>query len=155
MNRGLSVDRKHAIVVGGSMAGLLAARVLSDHFEGVSLIERDRLPELTEPRRGVPQGRHTHGLLASGRNVLEKLFPGISDTLLKAGAVTRDIVRDSRWFFGGACLSRPASGLYGLLMTRPLLEAFRRTGANRLWCLFRFRRSTFDRQHASQRTFAN
>jgi 2-polyprenyl-6-methoxyphenol hydroxylase-like FAD-dependent oxidoreductase len=117
------VDRKHAIVFGGSMGGLLAARVLSDHFERVSLVERDALPALAEQRRGVPQGRHTHGLLASGRNVLEKLFPGISEALLKAGAVTGDIVRDSRWFFEGACLSRPPSGLNGLLMTRPLLEA--------------------------------
>jgi 2-polyprenyl-6-methoxyphenol hydroxylase-like FAD-dependent oxidoreductase len=105
------------------MAGLLAARVLSDHFERVTLIERDALPARAEQRRGVPQGRHTHGLLASGRNVLEKLFPGISETLLKAGAVTGDIVRDSRWFFEGACLRRPPSGLNGLLMTRPLLEA--------------------------------
>lgn len=123
MNRRLRTERKHAIVLGGSMAGLLASRVLSDHFEKVSLIERDALPELAEQRRGVPQGRHTHGLLASGRKVLEKLFPGISETLLKAGAVTHDIVRDSRWFLEGACLSRPASGLNGLLMTRPLLEA--------------------------------
>ena len=123
MNRRLRTDRKHAIVLGGSMAGLLASRVLSDHFERVSLIERDALPDLAGQRRGVPQGRHTHGLLASGRNVLEKLFPGISETLLKAGAITHDIVRDSRWFLEGACLSRPASGLSGLLMTRPLLEA--------------------------------
>jgi len=123
MSRTLRAGRKRAIVLGGSMAGLLAARVLSDHFEGVSLIERDALPAFAEQRRGVPQGRHTHGLLASGRSVLEKLFPGISEALLKAGAVAADIVRDSRWFFEGACLSRPRSGLTGLLMTRPLLEA--------------------------------
>ena len=116
-------DGKHAIVLGGSMAGLLATRVLSDHFGRVSLIERDALPAQAEQRRGVPQGRHTHGLLASGRNVLEKLFPGICEALLKEGAVSHDIVRDSRWFFEGACLSRPPSGLDGLLMTRPLLEA--------------------------------
>ena len=123
MNRTLRAERKHAIVVGGSIAGLLAARVLTDHFEQVSLIERDALPTQAEQRRGVPQGRHTHGLLASGCNVLEKLFPGITQALVKAGAVAHDIVRDSRWFFEGACLSRPASGLSGLLMTRPLLEA--------------------------------
>jgi len=123
MSRTLRAERKYAIVVGGSMAGLLAARVLSDHFEQVSLIERDALPARVEQRRGVPQGRHTHGLLASGGNVLEKLFPGISQALVKAGAVSGDIARDSRWFFEGACLARAASGLNGLLMTRPLLEA--------------------------------
>jgi 2-polyprenyl-6-methoxyphenol hydroxylase-like FAD-dependent oxidoreductase len=123
MSRKLRADRNQAIILGGSMAGLLAARVLSDHFGRVSLIERDALPASAEQRRGVPQGHHTHGLLASGRNVLEKLFPGISEALLKAGAITGDIVRDSRWFFEGACLSRFPSGLHGLLMTRPLLEA--------------------------------
>jgi 2-polyprenyl-6-methoxyphenol hydroxylase-like FAD-dependent oxidoreductase len=123
MSHTLRGDRKHAIVLGGSMAGLLVSRVLSDHFEQVSLVERDALPARAEQRRGVPQGRHTHGLLASGRNVLERLFPGLSEALLKAGAVTGDIVRDSRWFFEGGCLSRPPSGLNGLLMTRPLLEA--------------------------------
>ena len=79
MSRPLGADRKHAVVSGGSMAGLLASRVLSDHFERVTLIERDALPARAEQRRGVPQGRHTHGLLASGRNVLEKFFPGISE----------------------------------------------------------------------------
>jgi 2-polyprenyl-6-methoxyphenol hydroxylase-like FAD-dependent oxidoreductase len=123
MSHTLRGARKHAIVLGGSMAGLLVSRVQSDHFEQVSLVERDALPALAEQRRGVPQGRHTHGLLASGRNVLERLFPGLSEALLKAGAVTGDIVRDSRWFFEGGCLSRPPSGLNGLLMTRPLLEA--------------------------------
>jgi 2-polyprenyl-6-methoxyphenol hydroxylase-like FAD-dependent oxidoreductase len=123
MRRTFGPDRNHAIVLGRSMAGLLASRVLSDHFERVSLIERDALPARAEQRRGVPQGRHTHGLLASGHNVLENLFPGISEALVKAGAVTTDIVRDSRWFFEGARLSRPASSLHGLLMTRPQLEA--------------------------------
>jgi 2-polyprenyl-6-methoxyphenol hydroxylase-like FAD-dependent oxidoreductase len=61
--------RKHAIVVGGSMTGLLAARVFADYFEQVTIVERDRFPAIGEPRRGVPQGRHTHGLLASGRRI--------------------------------------------------------------------------------------
>lgn len=114
---------KHAIVIGGSMAGLLAARVLSDHYAEVTLLERDVIPALPQNRRGVPQGCHTHGLLASGRQILDALFPGISDTLIRAGAVTGDIVRDARWFHEGACLARVTSGLEGLLMTRPLLES--------------------------------
>ena len=103
MNRNYSNEHRHAIVIGGSMAGLLAARVLAEHYEQVTLVERDGLPVSREPRRGVPQGRHTHGLLASGRNVLETLFPGISSQLITAGAVTGDILRDVRWFFEGAC----------------------------------------------------
>ncbi len=113
---------KHAIVVGGSMAGLLAARVLSERFERVTLVERDVFPAAGEPRRGVPQGRHTHALLASGRNVLEELFPGISNELIAAGAVPSDIARDVRWFFEGADLARAPSDLIGLGMGRPLLE---------------------------------
>ena len=69
-------NRKHAIVIGGSMGGLVAARVLSDHFEHVTLLDRDTFPEVGQQRRGVPQGVHTHGLLASGRRVLEHQFPG-------------------------------------------------------------------------------
>jgi 2-polyprenyl-6-methoxyphenol hydroxylase-like FAD-dependent oxidoreductase len=118
-----SSNRDHAIVIGGSMAGLLAARVLAGHYRQVTLVERDALPPGAEQHRGVPQGKHTHGLLASGREVLERFFPGISSELLARGAVAGDIVRDSRWFIEGACLSRFTSGLNGLLMTRPLIES--------------------------------
>jgi 2-polyprenyl-6-methoxyphenol hydroxylase-like FAD-dependent oxidoreductase len=122
MNPTSLVERQHAIVIGGSIAGLLAARVLSDYYGQVTLIERDAFPASPTQRRGVPQGRHTHGLLASGRDVLERLFPGISAALVQAGAVTGDTLRDARWFFEGACLVRSAAGLEGLLMTRPMLE---------------------------------
>jgi 2-polyprenyl-6-methoxyphenol hydroxylase-like FAD-dependent oxidoreductase len=104
------------------MAGLLATRVLSDHFEQVTLVERDTFPTTVEQRRGVPQGKHTHGLLASGSRVMEKFFPGLSRALLDAGALQGDVVRDVRWFHEGACLSQFASGLEGLLLSRPFLE---------------------------------
>jgi flavin-dependent dehydrogenase len=68
---------RRAVVIGGSMAGLLAARVLTDFFEEVVLIERDELPEGPEQRKGVPQGRHLHGLLTRGQELLESLFPGL------------------------------------------------------------------------------
>lgn len=116
------MERKHAIVMGGSMAGLLAARVLSDHYQQVTLIERDPFPAQPQQRRGVPQGRHTHGLLASGRSVLERFFPGITQALVNSGAHFGDIVADSRWFFEGACLARVPTDLKGLLLTRPMLE---------------------------------
>ena len=84
------------------MAGLLAARVLSDHYREVTVVERDTFPCAAEPRRGVPQGRHSHGLLAAGHDALDKFFPGISESLSENGAVTGDIARDCRWFFEGA-----------------------------------------------------
>jgi flavin-dependent dehydrogenase len=59
-----------AVVLGASLAGLLAARVLSDHFGEVLLLERDELPASAMPRKGTPQAVHPHGLLARGREVL-------------------------------------------------------------------------------------
>src|SRR5437588_6993875 len=76
----------HALVVGGSMAGLLAARVLADSFDQVTILERDRYPEGPAPRKGVPQARHPHVLLTRGRLILEQLFPGLGEELLAAGA---------------------------------------------------------------------
>ncbi|MEZ5292411.1 MAG: hypothetical protein R2745_15120 [Vicinamibacterales bacterium] len=113
----------HAIVLGGSLAGLLAARVLTDHFGTVTLVERDVLPSDPSHRRGVPQGQHTHGLLASGSRTLEHLFPGFLEAMIGAGALPCDIVRDIRWFFEGAALAGPASGVDGLMASRPFLEA--------------------------------
>ena len=64
--------------MGASMAGLLAARVLSELFERVTLIERDLPPETPDTRKGVPQGRHAHALLTRGEQILSRLFPGLS-----------------------------------------------------------------------------
>lgn len=120
---------RRALVIGGSMAGLLAARVLSDFYDSVILIERDVLSQKSEgrPRRGVTQGRHAHGLLASGAAVLEDLFPGIRDELLGAGALSADVLNDASWFFEGGSLKRMPSGTIGLLATRPFLEGMIRS----------------------------
>ncbi len=104
------------------MGGLLAVRVLSDFFDEVTIVERDRFPEPGEHRRGVPQGRHAHGLLASGANVLEELLPGLRRELLDAGAVSADVVNRARWFQNGGFLARVESGLDALAVSRPLLE---------------------------------
>jgi 2-polyprenyl-6-methoxyphenol hydroxylase-like FAD-dependent oxidoreductase len=82
--------RTQAIVVGASMAGMLAARVLSDIFERVIVLERDTLPEGPQLRPGVPQARHLHALLPRGRRILEKNFPGITSELESAGAEILD-----------------------------------------------------------------
>ncbi len=114
--------RNHAVVIGGSMAGLLATRVLADHFDRVTLMERDHYPVTGANRRGVPQGKHTHGLLASGRQIVEGLFPGISRSLMDGGAVACDVCRDGIWFHEGGCLSRFLGDLEGLVMSRPFFE---------------------------------
>lgn len=58
---------EHAVVIGGSMAGLLTARVLSDHFDRVSIFQADTPPEQAVPRAGVPPGNHVYGLLAGAK----------------------------------------------------------------------------------------
>lgn len=115
-------SQEHAIVIGGSMAGLVAARVLSSHFAQVTVLDRDRLPTADGNRLGVPQGWHGHGLLASGLRVLTRLFPRLEADLLEAGAVTGDVVGDARWFQHGCYKAKVQTGLRGLLLSRPLLE---------------------------------
>jgi flavin-dependent dehydrogenase len=85
------------VVVGGSLAGMLAARVLSDHFDRVTLVERDRFPETPAARKGLPQGRHAHGLLERGRDTLIRLLPGLTGDLVRAGAALLDFTRDVAW----------------------------------------------------------
>ncbi len=112
----------HAVVIGGSMAGLLAARVLADHFNRVTVLERDRLPDGPEGRKGVPQARHVHVLLASGRQVLERLFPGLVDEYLNAGATEMDSARDIEWLTGAGWAVRFPSALRLVGATRDLIE---------------------------------
>jgi 2-polyprenyl-6-methoxyphenol hydroxylase-like FAD-dependent oxidoreductase len=76
---------KHAIVIGASLAGLCAARVLSDHFEQVTIYERDELPDGPHNRTAVPQGRHVHLLMARGAAEFESLYPGLLDGMVDAG----------------------------------------------------------------------
>jgi phytoene dehydrogenase-like protein len=74
----ISANRERAVVLGGSVAGLLAARVLADRYAGVTVVERDRLPSGAQHRRGLPHGRHVHGMLPRGRQILEELMPGLT-----------------------------------------------------------------------------
>ena len=117
--------RHHALVIGGSIAGLLAARVLSKQFECVTVIDRDRLPLTATPRRGVPQSVQPHVLFASGYRILEALFPGMGGTLSARGAVAFDWGQDFHYFQQGAwsSTSKAPSGLNSYSCTRPLLES--------------------------------
>jgi len=115
---------RHAVVTGASMAGLLAARTLADHVERVTVLERDAFPPLGEGRRGVPQGRHVHGLMARGREILEDLFPGLTRELVARGAPLSDARARGRWFLQGGYYHRRqvAGGQETHLVSRPLLE---------------------------------
>jgi 2-polyprenyl-6-methoxyphenol hydroxylase-like FAD-dependent oxidoreductase len=115
----------HAVVLGASMAGLLAARVLSDAYQRVTLVERDLLPARPERRRGVPQGRHAHLLVPGGTQILDELFPGLLDDLVAGGApVIRDLA-ELRFSPAGhrLCLAGRPAQPFSCQASRPYLEA--------------------------------
>ena len=111
-----------AVIVGASVGGLLAARALSAHFDQITIVERDRLPEESVVRKGVPQSAHAHGLLASGYRVMDGYFPGLMDELEARGAPRGDVVGDFLWFQYGRWKLRHESGLRGITVSRPCLE---------------------------------
>jgi len=113
---------EHAVVIGGSMAGLLAARALADFYGNVTVLERDAFPVADIPRKGVPQGKHAHGLLARGRTVIEELFPGWTDAVVGCGGVRGDIANDVNWLGHGVTIKSAPSDMVGLLAARPVLE---------------------------------
>ncbi len=78
---------QHAAVIGGSIAGMMTARVLSDFFDEVTVLERDQIPDQPANRKSVPQGQHYHALLHGGERVISALFPGFADDLENLGAV--------------------------------------------------------------------
>jgi 2-polyprenyl-6-methoxyphenol hydroxylase-like FAD-dependent oxidoreductase len=113
---------RHAVVVGGSMAGLAAARVLAAHVDQVTIIERDRLPDGADHRKGVPQGRQLHVLLARGLGVLERMYPGYGRELEAAGAVRLRVPTDVLMLSPAGWLDRRARGWTALSASRPVIE---------------------------------
>jgi 2-polyprenyl-6-methoxyphenol hydroxylase-like FAD-dependent oxidoreductase len=131
---------ERAVVLGASMGGLLAARVLAEFFETVAVFERDELSDDPVNRRGVPQGRHVHALLPRGARIMDELFPGLLGELLAAGAPVWDDGDLSKGYFcynGHRVLpSGMVAGDYTemalYLPSRPLLECQVRRRLQRL-----------------------
>ncbi len=119
----MSACRGHALVIGGSVAGLCCAETLSHHFERVSVLERDRLPSEPCLRRGVPQAPHQHMLLARGQQLLEELFPGLQEELIACGAVPMDVAEELAWLTPAGWAPRFRSGITIVPCSRQLLEA--------------------------------
>ncbi|MEM9770357.1 MAG: 2-polyprenyl-6-methoxyphenol hydroxylase-like oxidoreductase [Cyanobacteria bacterium P01_D01_bin.73] len=110
-----------AVVLGASIAGLLTARELAERFEQVVIIERDRLYP-NSPRPGVPQTDHVHVLLAKGLEILETLFPGLTQELAIAGSPEVDWTADCQMMGFGGWNPRFESGLTTRTCSRSLLE---------------------------------
>ncbi|ESA38712.1 monooxygenase fad-binding protein [Leptolyngbya sp. Heron Island J] len=122
----------HAIVIGGGIAGLLSAQILTKYFDKVTIVERDILVSEPYHRRGVPQSHHVHVLLKRGQQILEQVFPGIEADLLKANVPVIDWTADVQWLGTGGCAPQFTSGLTTLACSRNLLELIirRRLAAN-------------------------
>ena len=119
----MTMARNHAIVLGASMAGLGTARALVNHFDRVTLVERDELTASAAFRKGVPQAQHAHGLLPAGYRILSNYFPTMMDELVAEGAVRGDLTGDFLWYQYGCWKLRADSGLDGIVVSRPLLES--------------------------------
>lgn len=113
----------HAVVMGGSVAGLCAAAALSRVAKTVTLLERDPDPKGAATRKGTPQAHHAHVLLNLGARSLESLFPGVLAELVARGSVHGDAAEISRWYIHGEWRPSFVKGLDIRMQTRPMLEA--------------------------------
>ena len=120
----------HAVVIGGSLAGLMSAAVLADHFERVTVFERDQIEDRPVLHKSIPQGNHVHALLLGGQNVMSSLYPGFTEELKRLGAVGFrpgiDIVfygPNGKGYNGTLSVKEPRDlGFEGHIMSRGLLE---------------------------------
>lgn len=119
----------HGVVLGAGMAGLLAAGVLSEFFDTVTVVERDQLPVRPMQRRGIRQGAHLHSLLSRGTHTLEYLFPGLLDELVADGAnvlddgdLSRIDARFGRYAFNRSQKLADPEALAIYLASRPFVE---------------------------------
>lgn len=111
-----------AVVIGGSMAGLMNARVLSQYFDRVTVVERDTLPDAPDFRNGVPQGRHLHALLQQGQQIMEAMFPGLAEDFVELGAPRFTWGKDAAYLTAGGWIKRFDTGIQTNFVSRPALE---------------------------------
>ena len=126
------MKKDRAIVIGGSIAGMMAAAALSRHFAAVTILERDGLEDETRPRKGVPQGNHVHVLLTSGMQALEQYFPGILDEMMAEGVDPIKWSEDMRWFQAGSWKTRTPCGIVFYPQSRVSLEGRIRARVSKL-----------------------
>ncbi|KJK43268.1 hypothetical protein UK23_33895 [Lentzea aerocolonigenes] len=111
-----------AVVLGGSAAGLCAAGALAAHFDEVIVLERDELPVEAEHRRGVPQSKHPHFLLNSGRRAIGALFPGFEEALINAGGLHLMPSMDAAYLDGEGWSARKKASMTMIYSSRVLIE---------------------------------
>jgi 2-polyprenyl-6-methoxyphenol hydroxylase-like FAD-dependent oxidoreductase len=110
------------VVIGASVAGLLAASAVSEYFDQVTILEREVLPPPGQARKAVPQGRHLHALLPGGLAAIEHLLPGFQAELVAGGAVRCDSMQEIRFVASGHEISHDAGSAVNILASRPYIE---------------------------------
>jgi 2-polyprenyl-6-methoxyphenol hydroxylase-like FAD-dependent oxidoreductase len=111
-----------AVIVGASVAGLFAGRVLADHFDEVLLVDKETLDQGPTPRKAVPQGNHIHGILTPTFHNLERFLPELIDDLIRNGAHIFDGGKDWKFHVHGNFLTKGETGQTLIGSTRPFFE---------------------------------
>ena len=111
-----------AVVIGGSIAGILTARVLSNYYDDVVIVEKDQIQNNFNTRKGTPQANHIHLLLVKGRNIIQNYFPELEKDLLKNGANKIDFLKDGKYFLPSGWAQRFDSGIVTFTLSRTLFE---------------------------------
>jgi 2-polyprenyl-6-methoxyphenol hydroxylase-like FAD-dependent oxidoreductase len=122
MNTSIPTPKQHALVLGGSLSGLVTAKVLSRYFAKVTIVEKDTVQRTPEARKGQPQVRHIHGLLPGGLQLLSGYFPGLLNEMTSYGVSVLDFAGSMNWYCYGGFRKAFRIGIDGILITRPLLE---------------------------------
>ncbi|WP_068270845.1 FAD-dependent oxidoreductase [Aldersonia kunmingensis] len=117
------MSTQHAVVIGGSIAGLSAAQALRSRFDKVTILEQDALPDRPQGRRGTPQAWHNHFLLDRGRQSLDSLFPGFTDHVVAQGGTLLDPAYDAVQCLATGWVPRSQSGMRMLFASRPNFES--------------------------------
>lgn len=116
---------ERAVVLGGSIAGTLTARVLSEFYHEVVVVDRDQILGVSEPRRGAPHSGHAHGLHARGILNLQELFPNLLSDMRDMGVPVGDL-GEMRWYFNALKIRPARTGLLSITAPRPVLEQYLR-----------------------------
>lgn len=115
-------NRRHAVVLGGSFAGLMTAKVLSRYYQQVTVIEKDVVHHYPESRKGQAHTKHLHGLLPCALNILYRYFPGLFEEIVNHGGVVNDFGASMNWFTHGGFKKKVFLNINGVSLSRPLLE---------------------------------
>ena len=114
---------EQAVVIGGSIAGLMAACVLSDYFDQVTILERDQLEDVPVIHKSIAQGNHLHALLQGGQRVLSSLYPGLTQESAELGALRVVVGRDVVWYLPDGKADNPTGSVEGAVLIWGSLKA--------------------------------